>query len=54
MNGWYLVLLVLAAGCFALSAFGRGRFDTKVTLVPLGLLFWVLVTLIQTLKTLPD
>lgn len=46
----YLLLLVLAAVCFAAAAFGRGRYDSRVSLVPLGLLFWVLVPLIQTLR----
>lgn len=50
----YLILLVLAAGCFALSAFGRGRFDNRVTLLPLGLLLWVLVPLLQTFQSLED
>jgi len=38
-----LVLLVLAAGCFALAA---GNATAKVNLVALGLFFWVLVPLI--------
>lgn len=50
----YLILLVLAAGCFALSSWGRGRFDNRVSLIPLGLLLWVLVPLLQTLKIVGD
>lgn len=52
MTALYLILLVLAVACFAAAAFGRGRFDSKVTLLPLGLFFWALVPLLQILKTL--
>ncbi len=54
MDAVYLILLVLAAGCFALAAFGRGRVDSWVGLLPLGLLFWVLVPLIQQLIALGE
>lgn len=54
MNALYLILLVLSAGCFALASFGRGRFDNRVSLLPLGLLFWVLVPLLQSLRALSD
>lgn len=57
MKVLYLILLVLAAACFAVAAFTRR--DTLdggrgVTLVPLGLLFWVLVPLLQTLQSVDD
>ncbi len=52
MTALYLILLVLAAACFVATAFGRGRFDTTITLLPLGLFLWVLVPLIQTVKAL--
>lgn len=39
------VLYFAAFACFAFAAFGRGRFDTRVSLVPLGLAFWVAVPL---------
>lgn len=54
MTVLYLILLVLAAVCFAVAAFrgasqaldnGRG-----VNLVALGLLFWILVPLLQALQ----
>jgi hypothetical protein len=38
-----LILLIAAAVCFALAAFGV---STRVSLVPLGLLFWVLTSII--------
>jgi hypothetical protein len=48
MSGLYFVLLLLGAICFAVAALGRtapaGR---PLGLVPLGLLFWILVPLIQ-------
>lgn len=59
----YLLLYILAAVCFAIAAFtGRATVDSNgaraggrgLVLVPLGLFFWVLVPLIQTLETLED
>lgn len=50
MTALYLVLLVLGAASFAAAAFGRGRFDAQVSLLPLGLFFWILVPLLQTLQ----
>jgi hypothetical protein len=61
MNVLYLVLLLLAAICFAVAAFtGRSVLDSNgartggrgLALIPLGLLFWVLVPLIQTIDGL--
>lgn len=62
MKVLYLVLYILAAGCFAVAAFSRSTVDSDgnrsgrrgVALLPLGLLFWVLVPLIQTLDALDD
>ena len=42
-----LILLIAAAVCFALAAFGV---TARVNLVALGLLFWVLVPLIGALS----
>ena len=42
-----VVLLVLAAVCFGLAAFGV---PSRVSWVPLGLLAWVLVPLIAALR----
>lgn len=50
MHALYLILYVLAAACFALSAFGWSRAtwrDRSPALFPLGLLFWILVPLIH-------
>lgn len=52
MTALFLILLVLSAACFAGSALGRGRYDTRVTLLPLGLFFWVLVPLISIARSL--
>lgn len=62
MKVLYLVLYILAAVCFAIAAFSRASVDANgnraggrgVALVPLGLLLWVLVPLLQTLQTLED
>jgi hypothetical protein len=57
MKVLYLVLLLLSAVCFAVAAFTRrdtldnGR---SISLVPLGLLLWVLVPLLQTLQSVDD
>ena len=40
-----LILLVLAFGCFLLSAFGVS--SPRVPLVPLGLALWVLTPLVN-------
>lgn len=50
----YAVFLLLAAGCFIASAFGRvvGRPDRPLNLISLGLFFWVLVPLIETARAL--
>lgn len=54
MTVLYLILLLLAAVCFAVAAFTRrDHLDSGrgVSLVPLGLFFWVLVPLLQTLQS---
>lgn len=53
MDKLYFVLYLLAALCFVLAwfNFSRPRF-TMHHLIAAGLLFWVLVPLIQTLKAL--
>jgi len=43
-----LLLLIVAAVCFGLAAFGAPL--SRVNLVALGLLAWVLVPLIATLR----
>lgn len=55
MKALYLILLVIAAVCFALAAFelGRNR-DSRVNasaLLAAGLLAWVLVPLIELART---
>lgn len=45
----FCVLLVLAAVCFLAAAFG-GSLHPRVNLVALGLLFWVVVAVIQTFQ----
>lgn len=54
MTVLYLLLLVLAAACFAANVFGRavGTTNRPVNLVALGLFFWVLVPLLQTISAL--
>lgn len=50
---WLTFLLyLLGALCFALAA-GQKR-DTRLSLVPLGLLFWILVPFITTAMKLGD
>jgi hypothetical protein len=49
MHALDLILYVLAAACFALSAFSWSQASWRERgplLMPLGLLFWVLVPLI--------
>lgn len=53
MHALYLILYVLAAFCFALSAFSWSQASWRERgpwLVSLGLLFWVLVPLIHAAK----
>lgn len=54
MDVLYFFLLLAGALCFAVSAFSRGRYDSRVTLLPLGLLFWIAVPLIQTARIVFD
>lgn len=49
MTALYLVLLLIAAACFALDAFTDVR-STRVNLIAAGLLSWVLVAVIQTAR----
>jgi hypothetical protein len=44
MSTLYLVLLIVAAVCFALASWGVA---SRVNLLALGLLAWVLVPLVQ-------
>jgi hypothetical protein len=44
-----LILLIAAAVCFLLAAFGVA---SRVSLVPLGLLFWVLTVIIHAIAGL--
>ena len=48
MHTVYLLLLLASAVCFLLAAFNA---TVKVNLVALGLLAWVLVQLIATIRT---
>lgn len=57
MDVLYLILYILAAVCFVAAAFVTHAVTTnpqpvytRVNLVSLGLLFWVLVPLIETIK----
>lgn len=45
----YLILLIVAAVCFLLAALGV---TSRVALLPLGLLAWVLVPLVHAVKAL--
>ena len=53
----FFLLLLFGALCFALSAFQSSRRDTPaspINLVALGLFFWILVPLLQSLLHLAD
>lgn len=50
MTVLFLILLVLSAVCFGAAAAGRVFRD--INLVALGLLLWVLVPLINTIRVL--
>lgn len=59
MKVLYLLLYILAAVCFALSAFFRNTVDANtpgrgVNLVAAGLFFWVLVPLLVTVQAVDD
>lgn len=43
----YLILYVLGLGCFILAAMNR---PSKPSLVPLGLAFWISVSLIELIR----
>lgn len=49
MHTVYLILLLAAAVCFALAAFNAAT--NRVNLLALGLLLWVCVPLIATIRT---
>lgn len=52
MKTLYLILYVIAAGCFALAAFVRETsMPPRINLLALGLLAWVLVPLIELTQT---
>ena len=51
MTVLYFILLLLAAICFVVAAADR-TVHPRVNLIALGLFFWVLVPLIQTVKNL--
>ncbi len=48
----YLLLFIASAACFAIAAFAPKMVGNRVGLVPLGLLLFVLVPLIQTVQGL--
>lgn len=53
METFYLILLALSALCFLGAATGRaavGENGAGLSLLPLGLLFWVLVPVVQTAR----
>ncbi|MDQ3576498.1 MAG: hypothetical protein M3400_00930 [Actinomycetota bacterium] len=52
MNIIYLILLIASAACFALAAFAPKVGGNRVALIPLGLLLFVLVFVIQNLQVL--
>lgn len=52
MTFLYFILLLAGAFCFALATFGRSFVRRELNLVALGLLFWILVPLIQELRAL--
>lgn len=47
----YIILLLLGFICFIAAAFGGERVARFASLVPLGLAFWILVPLIQYLRS---
>lgn len=50
----YFILYVFGALCFLRAGLGRGLVTggRDLTLLPLGLLFWILVPLIQTARVI--
>lgn len=60
MDTLYLILYIIAALCFAVAAFGvqpvgdatRSNVVSRINLVALGLLAWVLVPLIMHIDTM--
>lgn len=48
MTVLFLLLLIFGAVCFLLSAFSTRAY--RADLLPLGLFFWILIPLIQTLQ----
>ena len=59
MDTLYVILYILAAVCFVIAAFAvstattaTNTLVTRVNLVALGLLFWVLVPLVQQIDSM--
>jgi hypothetical protein len=52
MTTLYFILLLLSAVTFLAAAFARPSTPLRVDLIALGLLFWVLVPLIQMMRLL--
>ncbi|MGI8625809.1 MAG: hypothetical protein ACR2J5_04445 [Geodermatophilaceae bacterium] len=52
MTAIYLILFLASAACFALAAFAPKRGGNRLNLLPLGLLLFVLVFVIQTFDAL--
>lgn len=48
----YALLLLVAAGCFAVAAYKYSKGQQGKTLLAAGLLAWVLVPLLQALQAL--
>lgn len=51
MSNWYLLFLILGAVCFLVNAWGKPVVklgSRPLALLPLGLLFWILVPLVET------
>ena len=54
MDILYFFLLLASVLCFAGAAFGRGRYDNHVSLLPLGLLLFALVPFIGIARVVLD
>ena len=46
------VCYAIAFGCFLVTALTRGKYEDRVSLLPLGLAFWVLVPLVNSVVAL--
>lgn len=47
-----MICYAIAFACFAVTAISRGKYDDRVSLLPLGLAFWVLVPLVNSFDAL--